>query len=41
MVSSYIKYAKWEERQGNPVSCRAIFERSLTELSLENIDEDL
>ena len=27
--------------EGNPVSCRAIFERSLTELSLENIDEDL
>lgn len=26
---------------GQPVSCRAIFERSLTELSLENIDEDL
>ena len=38
---AYIKYAKWEERQGNKANCRKIFERALTELSSENVDEDL
>lgn len=38
---SYIKYAKWEERNGNKASCRSIFERAMKELSEENIDEDL
>ena len=37
----YIRYAKWEERQGNKANCRSVFERSLVELSAENVDEDL
>ena len=28
-------------RQGNKANCRKVFERSLTELSPENVEEDL
>lgn len=39
--SAYIKYAKWELRQGQPALARAVFERTFTELADHERDEEL